>query len=99
MTSKKLRANFDATQAVVMCTKMSVFVANLHPEKRHYVVSQMPMTEASIQYNPLRDIYMAMGEPILTGNQTEANATKWAVRIYIKPGGALGMVGRFCHCV
>ena len=23
------------------------------------------MTEASIQYNPLRDIYMAMGEPIL----------------------------------
>lgn len=65
---------------------MSAFVANLHPEKRHYVVSQMPMTEASIQYNPLRDIYMAMGEPILTGNQTEANATKWAVRIYIKPG-------------
>ena len=84
---KKIRgANFDATQAVVSVHKNERLVANLRPEKRHYVVSQMPMTEASIQYNPLRDIYMAMGEPILTGNQTEANATKWAVRIYIKPG-------------
>ena len=84
---KKIRgANFDATQAVVSVRKNNQVVATLYPEKRHYVVSQMPMTEASIQYNPLRDIYMAMGEPILDANQSEANATKWAVRIYIKPG-------------
>lgn len=84
---RKVRgANFDATQAVVRVHKNDKLVATLYPEKRHYVVSQMPMTEASIQYNPLRDIYMALGEPILTANQTEANATKWAVRIYIKPG-------------
>ncbi|MBW4009233.1 heme lyase CcmF/NrfE family subunit [Moraxella osloensis] len=84
---KKIRgANFDATQAVVSVRKNNQLVATLYPEKRHYVVSQMPMTEASIQYNPLRDIYMAMGEPILGVNQTEADATKWAVRIYIKPG-------------
>ena len=84
---RKVRgANFDATQAVVSVHKNDKLVATLYPEKRHYVVSQMPMTEASIQYNPFRDIYMAMGEPILEGNQTEANATKWAVRIYIKPG-------------
>lgn len=84
---KKIRgANFDATQAVVSVRKNNQVVATLYPEKRHYVVSQMPMTEASIQYNPLRDIYMAMGEPILGVNQTEADATKWAVRIYIKPG-------------
>ena len=84
---KKVRgANFDATQAVVSVRKNNQLVATLYPEKRHYVVSQMPMTEASIQYNPLRDIYMAMGEPILGVNQTEATATKWAVRIYIKPG-------------
>ena len=84
---KKIRgANFDATQAVVSVRKNNQVVATLYPEKRHYVVSQMPMTEASIQYNPLRDIYMAMGEPILDVNQTEADATKWAVRIYIKPG-------------
>lgn len=84
---RKVRgANFDATQAVVRVHKNDKLVTTLYPEKRHYVVSQMPMTEASIQYNPLRDIYMALGEPILTANQTEANATKWAVRIYIKPG-------------
>lgn len=84
---KKIRgANFDATQAVVSVRKNNQVVATLYPEKRHYVVSQMPMTEASIQYNPLRDIYMAIGEPILDANQSEANATKWAVRIYIKPG-------------
>ncbi len=84
---KKIRgANFDATQAVVSVRKNNQVVATLYPEKRHYVVSQMPMTEASIQYNPLRDIYMAMGEPILGVNQTEADADKWAVRIYIKPG-------------
>ena len=84
---KKIRgANFDATQAVVSVRKNNQVVATLYPEKRHYVVSQMPMTEASIQYNPLRDIYMAMGEPILGVNQSEDDATKWAVRIYIKPG-------------
>ena len=84
---KKIRgANFDATQAVVSVRKNNQLVATLYPEKRHYVVSQMPMTEASIQYNPLRDIYMAMGEPILGVNQTEDDADKWAVRIYIKPG-------------
>lgn len=84
---KKIRgANFDATQAVVSVRKNNQVVATLYPEKRHYVVSQMPMTEASIQYNPLRDIYMALGEPILGVNQSEADATKWAVRIYIKPG-------------
>ena len=84
---KKIRgANFDATQAVVSVRKNNQVVATLYPEKRHYVVSQMPMTEASIQYNLLRDIYMAMGEPILGVNQSEADATKWAVRIYIKPG-------------
>ena len=84
---KKIRgANFDATQAVVSVRKNNQLVATLYPEKRHYVVSQMPMTEASIQYNPLRDIYMAMGEPILDANQSEADANKWAVRIYIKPG-------------
>ena len=72
---KKIRgANFDATQAVVSVRKNNQVVATLYPEKRHYVVSQMPMTEASIQYNPLRDIYMAMGEPILGVNQSEADA-------------------------
>lgn len=78
-------SNFDGTQAQVSVSKNGQQVAKLYPEKRHYVVSQMPMTEASIHYNPLRDVYMALGEPILQGNETELNAKKWAVRIYVKP--------------
>lgn len=95
-------ANFDATQAEVQVTKQGKFVTTLYPEKRHYVVSQMPMTEASIQYNPLRDLYMALGEPIIDGNQTEFTTNKWAVRIYVKPavrwvwwGSAVMVFGAF----
>lgn len=95
-------ANFDATQAEVQVTKQGKFVTTLYPEKRHYVVSQMPMTEASIQYNPLRDLYMALGEPIIEGNQTEFTTNKWAVRIYVKPavrwvwwGSAVMVFGAF----
>lgn len=83
---KQLRgANFDATQAQVTVSKNGQKVANLYPEKRHYVISQMPMTEASIHYNPIRDVYMALGEPIVQGKETELTAKKWAVRIYVKP--------------
>lgn len=78
-------ANYDATRGIVEVSKNGQFVTNLYPEKRHYVVTQMPMTEASIQYNPLRDVYMALGEPIIEGKQTEFTTDKWAVRIYVKP--------------
>jgi cytochrome c-type biogenesis protein CcmF len=54
-------------------------VTELHPEKRQYNVSGMPMTEASIDAGLLRDLYVSLGEPI---PDTEG---AWAVRIYIKP--------------
>lgn len=95
-------ANFDAVQAEVKVSKQGQFVTTLYPEKRHYVVSQMPMTEASIQYNPFRDLYMALGEPILEGKETEFTTNKWAVRIYVKPavrwvwwGSAVMVFGAF----
>ncbi len=78
-------SNYDATQAQVTVSKNGQTIAKLYPEKRHYVISQMPMTEASIHYNPLRDVYMALGEPIVQGNESELTAKKWAVRIYVKP--------------
>ncbi|WP_394260977.1 heme lyase CcmF/NrfE family subunit [Moraxella boevrei] len=78
-------SNFDATQAVVNVSKNGNAITTLYPEKRHYIISQMPMTEASIHYNPLRDVYMALGEPIIEGNDTEFTTKKWAVRIYVKP--------------
>ena len=52
-------------------------IALLHPEKRLYVVQQMPMTEAGIDAGFTRDLYVAMGEPLENG--------AWAIRVHIKP--------------
>ncbi|MCX7897130.1 MAG: heme lyase CcmF/NrfE family subunit [Rhodocyclaceae bacterium] len=49
----------------------------LHPEKRHYDSSAMPMTEAAIDAGFTRDVYVSLGEPLADG--------AWAVRVYYKP--------------
>ena len=54
-------------------------VTTLYPEKRTYVVSMMPMNEAAIDASLLRDVYVALGEPIAEDSH------QWAVRIYVKP--------------
>ncbi|MDE4454802.1 heme lyase CcmF/NrfE family subunit [Psychrobacter sp. DAB_AL62B] len=72
-------SNFDATQAEVTVTKKGNEVAVLHPEKRTYIISTMPTTEAAINASLMRDLYVALGEPIAQGSD------QWAVRIYVKP--------------
>ena len=52
-------------------------IAQLRPEKRIYPVAQMPTTEAAIDYDLARDVYVVIGDPQLGGG--------WAVRTYIKP--------------
>jgi cytochrome c-type biogenesis protein CcmF len=52
-------------------------VITLRPEKRTYVSSSMPMTEAAIHSSLTRDVYVSLGEPL------EGKA--WAVRVYYKP--------------
>jgi cytochrome c-type biogenesis protein CcmF len=49
----------------------------LEPEKRTYNASGMPMTEAAIDTGFLRDLYVALGEPVENG--------AWIVRVYHKP--------------
>ena len=53
----------------------------LHPEKRNYFSSAMPMTEAAIDTDLVRDVYVSLGEPI-DRDQPEG---EWAVRVYYKP--------------
>ena len=72
-------SNFDATQAQVAVTKNGREVATLYPEKRTYIISTMPTTEAAIDPSLMRDIYVALGEPIAE------DSNQWAVRIYVKP--------------
>ncbi|MFT0546278.1 heme lyase CcmF/NrfE family subunit [Allopusillimonas ginsengisoli] len=49
----------------------------LHPEKRVYASSAMPMTEAAIDANGLRHVYVALGEPLAD--------SAWSIRVYYKP--------------
>jgi cytochrome c-type biogenesis protein CcmF len=53
----------------------------MFPEKRFYVASSMPMTEAAIDSGFLRDVYVSLGEPIDKARPEAA----WAVRVYHKP--------------
>ena len=50
----------------------------MHPEKRTYFSSQMPMTEAAIDAGFTRDVYVSLGEPL-------DNTGAWSVRVYYKP--------------
>jgi cytochrome c-type biogenesis protein CcmF len=52
-------------------------IAQLAPEKRFYPVAQMPTTEAAIDYNLARDVYVVIGDGQSGGG--------WTVRTYIKP--------------
>lgn len=49
----------------------------IYPEKRIYAIGQVVMTDAAVDANLFRDIYLALGEPI--------NQEAWAVRVYFKP--------------
>ncbi|KIO48859.1 heme lyase CcmF/NrfE family subunit [Nitrosospira sp. NpAV] len=52
-------------------------VRSMEPEKRVYAASGMAMTEAAIDTGILRDLYVALGEPLENG--------AWVVRVYHKP--------------
>jgi cytochrome c-type biogenesis protein CcmF len=71
--------NYVAGRGNVTVSKDGKPVTELHPEKRQYNVSGMPMTEASINAGLLGDLYVSLGEPIPDSNGA------WAVRVYVKP--------------
>jgi cytochrome c-type biogenesis protein CcmF len=69
--------NYTAARAVVNVTKNGAPVKTMFPEKRIYLVQQMPMTEAAIDYGLTRDLYVALGEAI--------DENTWIVRVHHKP--------------
>ena len=69
--------NYVAKQGQFYVTKSGKDVALLTPEKRLYPVQGAVMTEASISINPVRDIYISLGEELEEGG--------WSIRIYFKP--------------
>lgn len=70
-------ANYTAQQGEFIIYKDQKQIAKLIPEKRSYVSSSMPMTEAGIYTTATKDIYISMGEPL--------DNKSWAVTVFVKP--------------
>ena len=70
-------ANYDYQRGRIEVSKDGHPVTVLYPEKRHYWVTQMPMTEAAIDTGFFGDLYASLGEPVGGG--------AWSVRLYYKP--------------
>ena len=69
--------NFRALEGEVDIYKDGEFIAQLRPQKRTYIVQQSPMTEAGIDANWNRDLFVALGDSL--GNDA------WSVRMQYKP--------------
>jgi cytochrome c-type biogenesis protein CcmF len=70
--------NYLAEEARFQVSFNGQLVAELAPQKRRYLATGSIMTEASIDGGFIRDLYIAMGEPI--GEQGA-----WAIRLHYKP--------------
>jgi len=78
--SERMGPNYKADRGTVELIKGDKVLRTLHPEKRAYFSSTMPMTEAAIDTRFTRDVYVSLGEK-LEGEGEEA----WAMRVYHKP--------------
>ena len=73
--------NYTALAGDFDLSKEGRLVRKMQPEKRNYVTSSMPMTEAAIDAGLFRDLYVSLGEPI----DRMKPEGEWAVRVYHKP--------------
>jgi len=78
---EKKGPNYRALVGDIDLRKNDRVLRKIFPEKRFYVASSMPMTEAAIDSGFLRDVYVSLGEPIDKARPEAA----WAVRVYYKP--------------
>ena len=71
------RSQLPGNRGEVLVSRDGKPVATLHPQKRTYRVQRSPMTEAGIEVDWNRDLFVAMGEDL--GNGT------WSMRVQYKP--------------
>jgi cytochrome c-type biogenesis protein CcmF len=69
--------NYTASRGMIRVLRDGQEIMTMNPEKRIYTVQAMPMTEAAIESNVWRDLYVSLGEPVSNG--------AWSVRVYHKP--------------
>ncbi|OGT16281.1 MAG: hypothetical protein A3G71_03045 [Gammaproteobacteria bacterium RIFCSPLOWO2_12_FULL_38_14] len=78
--------NYEGVAAdFVVHKKNKIFY--LSPERRRYISSSMPVSQAAITTNMYRDLYLVLGEPLGKKN--------WAVRVYNKAGVRFIWLGGF----
>ncbi len=87
--------NYSADRGIFDVFLNNELVVHLEPEKRFYPVTRMTMTEAGIHTTLIRDLFIALGEPLENG--------AWAVRVYYKPfviwiwlGAGIMSIGGIC---
>jgi cytochrome c-type biogenesis protein CcmF len=69
--------NFTADEGEFELYRGGKMLGVLRPQQRVYRVQTSPMTEAAIQGSMVRDIFVALGEPLGGG--------AWSVRVRVKP--------------
>ncbi|HTO50916.1 MAG TPA: heme lyase CcmF/NrfE family subunit [Burkholderiales bacterium] len=69
--------NYRASRGELELARDGKMLRTMQPEKRAYLSSQMPMTEAAIDTGLTRDVYVSLGEPLDGG--------AWSVRAHHKP--------------
>jgi cytochrome c-type biogenesis protein CcmF len=69
--------NYQAVESEILITRGGKEIATLHPQKRVYRVQRSPMTEAGIEVDWNRDLFVAMGEELGEGS--------WSMRLQYKP--------------
>ena len=74
---KRNGPNYLAQFASIEITKDGKYIQTLYPEKRVYDSSSMAMTEAGIEANLFRDLFIAVGEDIGGGS--------WSMHLQYKP--------------
>ena len=69
--------NYAADRGIFSVSVDEQLFTKLMPEKRRYIASGQIMTEAAIDAGAMRDLYIALGEPLGDG--------AWSVRVQHKP--------------
>jgi len=71
--------NYSTDKGVINVFKNDKSIAQLNPEKRFYSVKGSVMTEAGIDGNLARDLYVSLAEPL------DADRQIWSIRMQVKP--------------
>jgi len=69
--------NYQSYEALVTLKRDQQMIATLTPEKRIYLVQNMPTSEAAIETDFITDFYLVLGDQNQQG--------QWTVRIFIEP--------------